>query len=233
MLRIDKLTGGYGPRPVLSNISLTLNDGAALAIFGPNTAGKTSLLRAISGQLPNVSGQIFYRDQEVTKLAPHHRASLGIAQVPEGRHVFKDMPVEENLLIGAYHRRTKIERSDLDECYYLFPRLRERRRQLAGSLSGGEQQMVAICRALMLKPSLLLLDEPSHGLAPLMVREVHNAILRILKMNISVLLVEQNLPTDLPAIQEGILFEEGHIVLSGAMETITKDKRFREAYLGV
>lgn len=233
MLRIENLTGGYGPRPVLSGISLDLAESTALAVFGPNTAGKTSLLRAISGHLPHVSGRILFQGEDITGLAPHRRAALGIAQVPEGRHVFTDMTVEENLLVGGYSRRHEIGRSDLDECYHLFPRLRERRGQLAGSLSGGEQQMVAICRALMLRPSVLLLDEPSHGLAPLMVREVHGAIARILKTRIAVLLVEQNLPADLPAIREGLLLEEGRIVLRGEMDVITRDERFREAYLGV
>ncbi|WP_138470568.1 ABC transporter ATP-binding protein [Poseidonocella sp. HB161398] len=233
MLCIEDLTGGYGPRPVLSGVSLELAEGAALAVFGPNTAGKTSLLRAISGQLPHVSGRIRFRGEEISGLPAHARAALGIAQVPEGRHVFGGMAVEENLLCGAWTRRRQVAQSDLDECYHLFPRLRERRLQMAGSLSGGEQQMVAICRALMLRPSLLLLDEPSHGLAPLMVREVHAAISRILKTGISVLLVEQNLPADLPAIREGLLLEEGRVALAGPMAQITRDPRFREAYLGV
>jgi branched-chain amino acid transport system ATP-binding protein len=233
MLRIEALTGGYGPRPVITDIGISIGKGEALAVFGPNTAGKTSLLRAISGHLPKVSGRILFQDRDISALPAHERARLGIAQVPEGRHVFKDMSVEENLLVGAYSRRKSLSRDDLEECYALFPRLRERRTQMAGSLSGGEQQMVAICRALMLKPSILLLDEPSHGLAPLMVREVHAAIGRILKYGLSVLLVEQNLPTDLPMIRHGLLLEEGRAILAGDMDDITQDDRFRQAYMGI
>lgn len=233
MLLLENVSGGYGPRPVIRNISFSLEPGKALAIFGPNTAGKTSIIRAIMGQLPNVSGSIKFHGTELLSLPAHKRASHGISLVPEGRHVFTDMSVEENLRVGAYWRRSEISQRDIDECFDLFPRLRERRRQSAGTLSGGEQQMVAIGRALMTKPQLLLLDEPSHGLAPLIVAEVRSAIARVVTNGLSVLLVEQSLPAGLPMISHGLLVEGGQVVLADSISNMTANEHFRQSYLGV
>lgn len=233
MLRIRDLTGGYGQRPVISNICLDVAEGETVALLGANTAGKTTLIRAIVGSLPVVTGEISFDGQDISRLPGHQRVALGIACVPEGRHVFSQMSVIDNLMMGAYYRRSDDLGSDLADCYALFPRVQERRLQAAGTLSGGEQQMVAICRALMAKPKLLVLDEPSHGLAPLMVEEVHMAIRKVNARGIGVLLVEQNVSSALKVVNRGYVLESGAIALSGTSQELQANDEVRRTYLGI
>ncbi len=233
MLRIEGLSAGYGSRPVLKNIHVEVSGGATVAVLGANTAGKTTLIRAIQGTIPWLRGRVIFDGVDMSKMPAHHRVALGLAQVPEGRHVFTQMSVEENLMVGAYHRRKSFAASDLEGIFSLFPRLRERRSQFAGTLSGGEQQMVAIGRALMSRPRLLLLDEPSHGLAPLMVKEVRDAITRINRDGVAVLLVEQNVAAALSSVSHGYVLEAGEIAMSGTAASLMADPKVREAYLGI
>ena len=235
LIEISKLTAAYDAGPVLHDVSLGVAQGAFVAVIGANTAGKSTLLRSISGLVPQIKGEIRFADKQINRLAAHRIPELGIAHVPEGRHVFPGMSVSENLLLGAYTRRrhkADVEMS-LEEAYKLFPRLRERRRQLAGTLSGGEQQMVAIARALMTSPRLLLLDEPSHGLAPKVVEELHETLVRIHESGVTVLLVEQNTSLALSVTSHAYVLQSGRIVLEGASRELLQDARIREAYLGI
>jgi branched-chain amino acid transport system ATP-binding protein len=192
------------------------------------------LLRAISCLVPRVSGKIEFEGNDLLPLAAHEVPRLGIAHVPEGRHVFPDMSVEDNLLIGAFARRRDRDiGTRLDEVFALFPRLRERAAQRGGSMSGGEQQMVAIGRALMLRPRLLMLDEPSHGLAPMVVEELHRTLVEIHARGTAILLVEQNSALALSLADRGIVLESGRVVLDGSADTLRNDPRIREAYLGI
>lgn len=236
LLSINGLNAAYDSSPVLSNITLNVAQGAFTAVIGANTAGKSTLLRTISGLVPRVSGSVVFGGKELLKKPAHQIPALGIAHVPEGRHVFPDMTVEENLQLGAYTSRSKgkVELEDRsEEVYALFPRLRERKRQRAGTLSGGEQQMVALGRALMLKPRLLLLDEPSHGLAPKVVEELHQALLEIHKSGLTILLVEQNTRLALSVAEHAYVLQSGEMVLSGPSKELLNDPRVREAYLGI
>lgn len=233
MLSTRDLGGGYGGRGILSAINLEIGAGDTVAVLGANTAGKTTLIRALAGLLPQVSGSVLFEGRDVTHVPAHQRAALGIALVPEGRHIFPQMTVEDNLLVGAYHRRGENLTPDLEACFEMFQRLRERRDQRAGTLSGGEQQMVALGRALMSRPRLLLLDEPSHGLAPLMVEEVHRAIERVTATGISVLLVEQNVAGALKLVRHAYVLEAGAIALSGTAAELAGNDQIRRAYLGI
>jgi branched-chain amino acid transport system ATP-binding protein len=234
LLAIRGLTAAYDGVAVLHDVDLALDDGSFTAVIGANTAGKSTLLRSISGLVPRVTGSIRFRDDELVKRPAHRIATLGIAHVPEGRHVFPAMSVEENLWLGAYARRREPDLAHaLERVFVLFPKLAERRRQSAGTLSGGEQQMVAIGRALMGAPKLLLLDEPSHGLAPKIVREMHDALVAIHRSGVTVLLVEQNTKLALSVAQHALVLESGRVVLSGAAADLASDARVREAYLGL
>ncbi|ASC65120.1 LIV-I protein F [Achromobacter denitrificans] len=235
LLQIDALTASYDRSPVLRDVSLTVPEGSFIAVVGANTAGKSTLLRCISGLLDKTRGSVKFDGQEILRLAPHRIPELGIAHVPEGRHVFPEMTVEENLYLGGYTRRrdTAEVKRDCDGIYALFPRLRERRRQLAGTLSGGEQQMVAFGRALMLKPRLLLLDEPSHGLAPKVVEEMHQAMVDIHRSGLTILLVEQNTRLALSVAEYAYVLQSGSMVLSGPSNALLEDSRVRAAYLGL
>jgi len=235
LLSIRNLHASYDASPVLRNVSLDVAQGAFAAVIGANTAGKSTLLRAISGLLKNVSGSIQFAGAEILAMPAHRIPMQGIAHVPEGRHVFPNMTVQENLFLGAYSQRTqKAGLSDrFDEVYALFPRLRERRQQRAGTLSGGEQQMVALGRALMLKPRLLMLDEPSHGLAPKVVDELHRALMNIHKTGLTILLIEQNTRLALSVAEQASVLQSGEVVLSGASKDLLDDPRVREAYLGI
>jgi len=236
LLSIKGLNAGYDGSWVLNNVSIDVPQGAFIAVIGANTAGKSTLLRTISGLIPHVSGSILLDGQELLKMPPHQIPALGVAHVPEGRHVFYDMTVEENLMLGAYRNRSggqaQID-SRADEIYDLFPRLHERKNQRAGTLSGGEQQMVALGRALMLKPRLLLLDEPSHGLAPKIVDELHKALVLIHKSGLTILLVEQNTRLALSVAEHAYVLQSGEVVLSGLSKDLLNDSRVREAYLGI
>lgn len=233
MLKMHELTGGYGTRDVVRNISIEIGAGETVAILGANTAGKTTLIRAIAGLLPAVKGELTFDGASLHDVPAHRRVELGIASVPEGRHVFPLMSVEENLLVGAYHRRRDRLADDFDNCFALFPRLLERRTQFAGTLSGGEQQMVAICRALMARPHILLMDEPSHGLAPMMVTEVHRAIRKVNAEGIAVLLVEQNVKNALKIASRGYVLESGEVAMAGSAAEFEANDAIRRTYLGI
>jgi branched-chain amino acid transport system ATP-binding protein len=234
MLTIEKLNAGYGPADVLHDISLTVEKGETVTLLGANTAGKSTLLRSISGLVPKVRGTISFNGTSLIGRAPHTIPELGIAHVPEGRHIFPLMSVYDNLVMGGYvlRKHGRIE-AGVEAVFELFPRLRERRNQNAGSMSGGEQQMVAIGRALMLEPKLLLLDEPSHGLAPIVVDELHAALLRINATGVSVLLVEQNASLALSIATRGYVLESGSLVLEGSAEDLRSNDAVRRAYLGL
>jgi branched-chain amino acid transport system ATP-binding protein len=234
LLRVADLRASYGDAEVLHGVSLDLAPGDLLCVIGANTAGKSTLLRAISRLVPRVSGRIEFGGSDLLRLPAHEVPRIGIAHVPEGRHVFPDMSVEDNLLIGAFvHRRHDSIETRLNEVFALFPRLRERRAQRGGSMSGGEQQMVAIGRALMLRPRLLMLDEPSHGLAPMIVEELHRTLAEIHARGTAILLVEQNSVLALSLANRGIVLEGGHVVLQGSADMLRRDPRVREAYLGI
>jgi branched-chain amino acid transport system ATP-binding protein len=235
LLEVRNLSAAYDGAPVLHDVNLRVDEGAFIAVIGANTAGKSTLLRALSGLVPKVQGAVLYRGEDLLKLPAYRIPGLGIAHVPEGRHVFAAMSVEENLWLGGYHRRQDASglRSSLDGVFGMFPRLAERLRQSAGTLSGGEQQMLAIGRALMGAPRLLLLDEPSHGLAPKIVRELHDALLQIHKSGVTTLLVEQNTKLALSVASAALVLQSGRVVLQGSAAELLNDPRIREAYLGI
>jgi branched-chain amino acid transport system ATP-binding protein len=234
LLEIRDLRAGYTEIEVLHGIDLTVADGEFVCIIGANTAGKSTILRAISRLVPRVSGTLRFGATDLTARASHEIPTLGIAHVPEGRQIFPDMTVEENLLMGAFTARNASDLSErMQDVVALFPRLQERREQLAGTLSGGEQQMVAVGRALMLKPKLLLLDEPSHGLAPKVVEEMHEAFVKIHSRGTSILLVEQNVGLALDIATRGYVLESGRITLEGAAAELHENPAIRAAYLGI
>ncbi|GGB28956.1 ABC transporter ATP-binding protein [Allosediminivita pacifica] len=233
MIELENVTGGYGHRTIIEGIDLLVAEGETVAILGVNTAGKTTLIRAISGALPHQKGHIRFEGRDISDDPPHARVSSGLACVPEGRHIFPQMSVVENLMVGAYHRRSSALDEDLEAAFTLFPRLKERRRQMAGTLSGGEQQMVSFCRAMMARPKLLLMDEPSHGLAPMMVEEVHSAINDVNSRGIAVLLVEQNVSSALRVASRGYVLDHGRITLEGTAGELADDPFVKKTYLGI
>lgn len=233
MLKVENLNVHYGVIHALHDVSLSVEEGEIVTLIGSNGAGKSTTLLALSGLLTPTSGQLFFADKNLLSLPPHERVKAGLVQVPEGRRVFATLSVAENLDLGSYARRDKepIAR-DLDEVYELFPRLKERRNQAAGTMSGGEQQMLAVGRALMSRPKVLLLDEPSLGLAPLLVKEIFNVIKRIRERGVTVLLVEQNAHLSLEIADRAYVLETGRIVMQGAAKEIAGDPRVKAAYLG-
>ncbi len=231
LLSIKNLEVSYGNIAAVKGISLNVNRGEVVSILGSNGAGKTTTLRTISGLIKAKSGSIIFKDIELTKLPAHKIVSLGISQSPEGRRVFGVLNVEENLIIGAYTRR-KTDAKVLKRVYDLFPRLKERRSQLAGTLSGGEQQMLAIGRAMMSEPEMILLDEPSLGLAPILVKAIFRAIKEISESGVTVLIVEQNAKAALKIADIGYVLEVGKIVAKGTSEELLSSHRIQEAYLG-
>jgi branched-chain amino acid transport system ATP-binding protein len=231
LLEVDQLRAGYGQVNVLHDLELHVEENEIVVVLGANGAGKTTTMRAISGTIPR-GGTITFGGASITKSSPDHIVGMGIAQVPQGRGTFPELSVEDNLRIGAYTRRDGDVASDIERWYSLFPRLAERRDQRAGSLSGGEQQMLAISRALMSRPKLLLCDEPSLGLAPLITQELFGTIETISKEGIAVLLVEQNANLAMKIAHRVYLLETGRIVASGDAETIAADDSIRKAYLG-
>jgi ABC-type branched-chain amino acid transport systems, ATPase component len=233
-LELSAVNSFYGDAQALFDVDISVRNSEIVAVIGANGAGKTTLLRTITGLVPARSGSMHYGDIDLRRTNSWDMAAAGIAHVPEGRRLFREMNVEENLLMGAYHRKQKSEIfADLSGIYELFPRLGERRRQLAGTLSGGEQQMVALGRALMAKPQLLLLDEPSLGLAPKIVETVFETILSINASGIAVILVEQNAQLALETAQRACLMENGRIVRSAPASELLRDDVVREAYLGL
>ena len=233
LLEVRNLQVAYGGIHALKGISFDVAPGELVALIGSNGAGKTTTLKTLAGLLHPVSGQIEYGGRNLHNIAAHQRAALGIALVPEGRGLFARMTIAENLLMGAYSRSDNGEiAADLARMYRLFPRLAERKHQLAGTLSGGEQQMVAMARALMSRPRLLMLDEPSMGLAPLMVQKIFATIRDIAALGMSILLVEQNAKLALQVAHRGYVMESGAITLSGAAGELLGSAAVQRAYLG-
>lgn len=234
LLDLNNVTTKYGDLTAIRNVSLSVEEGHIISIVGSNGAGKTTLLNTISGVLPCSEGTISFAGEEIAHLPPHRIVKEGVIQVPEGRLLFPDMTVLENLELGAFNMRSRKDiPSLLETVYNYFPKLRERERQLAGTLSGGEQQMVAIGRGLMAKPKLLMLDEPSLGLSPIIVKNVFETILKIKSDGITVLLVEQNVLQSLLISDYVYVLENGSIILNGQGKELLNDPRVREAYLGI
>jgi branched-chain amino acid transport system ATP-binding protein len=234
LLQLDRLSVHYGGIQALRDVSLTVAPGEIVTLIGANGAGKTSCLRVISGLISIGGGSIHWTGQDLKKMDAASRVRLGLAHAPEGRMVLAQQSVEDNLKLGAFvHRRDKVgAEQSLEEAYQLFPRLRERRHQSAGTLSGGEQQMLAIGRALMARPKLLLLDEPSLGLAPLVVAEIFDRMQGLNEKGMALLLVEQNAQLALRLAQRAYVLESGQIVLEGKAQDLLRDSRVRTAYLG-
>jgi branched-chain amino acid transport system ATP-binding protein len=233
MLTVENLSVYYGGIHALQNVSFHVEEGEIVTLLGANGAGKSTTLRALSGLVPVAEGTITFRGQDLTRHPPHEIVARGLSQVPEGRRIFAHLSVEENLLLGGYARRDPAGlRADLEHVYATFPRLAERRKQSGGTLSGGEQQMLAIGRALMARPALLLLDEPSLGLAPFLVREIFGIIQRLNGEGRTILLVEQNAQQALKIAHRGYVLETGRIVKSDTAAHLLEDEDVRRAYLG-
>ena len=232
-LVIENVESGYGEVQICWGASITLREGKLTTLLGSNGAGKTTLLRAVMGLLPCWKGSVRLDDVAITRLSPHQKAELGLVLVPEGRQLFSSLTVLENLEMGATPRRARAAVGQtIDQVFSLFPRLKERRAQLAGTLSGGEQQMVAIGRALMARPRLLMLDEPSLGLAPVVVGSIFANLAAINRDGLTILLVEQNVLRALKSSHRAYVLENGTITLSGASATLLADERIKRAYLG-
>ncbi len=237
MLRLRNVNTFYGKVHALKNVSLHLQEGEIVTLIGANGAGKTTILNTISGVTPPSSGDILFRNESVNSLFPDRIVRLGISQAPEGRQVFKPLSVRDNLELGAYLRYREREprreiQKDIEEIFQLFPRLKERAKQLAGTMSGGEQQMLAIGRALMAKPKLLLLDEPSMGLAPLVSQEIFTVLEQLRRKGTTILLVEQNARAALKLADRGYLLETGKVILEGQADELMENAEVRRAYLG-
>ena len=233
LLSLEKLEVAYGGIRAVKGIDVAVEAGETVCLIGANGAGKTTTLRAITGLVRAAAGTVRYAGADIGKLRVHEIARRGLAMVPEGRGVFPQLTIEENLTMGAYARTDRSAvKADLDHAFELFPRLAERRRQTAGTLSGGEQQMLAISRALMSRPKLLLLDEPSMGLAPLMVEKIFEVIRTIAAEGVTLLLVEQNARLALETSHRGYVLDGGLVTLSGPARSLLDDPRVREAYLG-
>ncbi len=233
LLKIDGLSSHYGRIQALRGIALEVLEGELVALVGANGAGKTTLLRTISGVRPASAGTIRFDGEDITRGSPARRVRLGIAQVPEGRHVFGPLSVEDNLALGGYTRPRREAAKTLQEVYERFPALAERRRQPAGTLSGGQQQMLAIGRALMAKPRLLLLDEPSMGLAPMLVEDIFRTVQQLKELGTTVLLVEQNAYAALAIAERGYVMETGRIVLADSGRALLENEQVKAAYLGL
>ncbi len=233
-LEIKDLHVHYGKIEAIKGISVTVNEGEIVTLIGANGAGKTTMLKTISGLRPVSSGQIIFNGEDISKMPAHKRADLGLSQAPEGRGIFIGMSVLENLEMGKYNRKNrKAEMNeDLEKVFHLFPRLKERISQVGGTLSGGEQQMLAIGRALMARPKVLLLDEPSMGLAPLMIANIFNIITEINKTGTTILLVEQNAQQALQRTHRAYVLEVGHVVKEAKASDLLNDPAVRAAYLG-
>jgi len=235
MLKVENIESGYGSMQVLWGPSLEVKKGSITSLLGPNGVGKTTLLMTILGSIEPWGGKITYEDREVTHLPTHKKVDLGISLVPEGKHLFVDMSVHENLVMGAYRKEALQNIDDsLELVYSLFPVLKERDRQRAGTLSGGEQQMLTIARAIMAKPKMIMLDEPSQGLAPKLVAEVFETIQKLKsEVGSTILLVEQNVEASLNAASYVYILHEGQIKAEGSSEEIRGSSEIREAYLGI
>jgi branched-chain amino acid transport system ATP-binding protein len=232
MLAVEALHAAHGRIEVLHGLSLEVRSGEIVALVGANGAGKTTLLRTLSGVHPATAGRISFEDRDITRAKPHTRVGLGIVQVPEGRQVFALLTVEDNLRLGAFRRSGAAPEDDLERIYALFPVLAEKRRLPAGGLSGGQQQMLAVGRAMMAAPRLLLLDEPSMGLAPVIVAQIFEVVAALAKSGVTILLVEQNAQAALTIADRGYVLETGRIALHGTGRDLLADASVRRAYLG-
>ena len=234
MLELNNLTAGYGSFQALFSVNLEVKEGEAIAVIGPNGAGKTTLLRTISGMLPVQSGNLSMEGTSLKDVQPYRIIDLGIAHVPENRRLFPSMSIEDNLRMGAFTPNARPHYEErLDFIFNLFPRLKERRSQIAGTLSGGEQQMCAIGRALMSSPKLLLMDEPSAGLAPVIVHQVFQLVRQIRDQGLTVLIVEQNIEQVLQIVDRAYLLEVGAIKMSGTARELSQSESLRKAYVGL
>lgn len=234
MLTVENIHAGYGPTSILQDVSLDVKEGEIVTIVGANGAGKTTTLKTIAGLIAPTSGRITFCGEDITRLRGDQVVDRGITLIPEGRQLFPDMTVRENLLMGAYRRAARdFQDERLEEVLDIFPRVRERLNQTASSLSGGEQQMVAIARGMMANPRLLMFDEPSLGLAPIIVSQVFEVVQQIAAKGTTVLIVEQNVYSTLKVAQRGYVLENGRIVLSESAEDLLQDDYVRQAYLGI
>ena len=234
MIELQGVSASYGSVPAISDVTINVGEGEAVGLLGANGAGKSTTLRAISGLVKIGAGSIRFMGTDLKSLAPHKVTELGIAHVPEGRQVFPEMSVNENLEIGSYAPRAKADRArSLELVYSIFPRLAERRTQLAGTMSGGEQQMLAVGRGLMLQPRLLMLDEPSLGLAPVMCDVTFEKIQEIHKMGTAILLVEQNVSRALTLVQRAYVLDSGKVIMHGTSQELAGNKQVQAAYLGI
>jgi branched-chain amino acid transport system ATP-binding protein len=232
LLEVDNIRARYGSIEALKGISLTVEDGEVVTLIGSNGAGKSTTLRSISGLTPASSGRITFDGIDITRIPAHDIVSYGIALAPEGRHCFPRMTVRENLDLGAHRRRGPEIDEDLERVFALFPRLQERERQKAGTMSGGEQQMLAIGRALMARPRLLMLDEPSMGIAPILVQRIYETIQEINHSGVAILLVEQNANYALDVARRGYVLETGRVALANSSDRLRDDPEVQRAYLG-
>jgi branched-chain amino acid transport system ATP-binding protein len=234
LLELQDITLLYGRIQALHGISMTVGEGEIVALIGANGAGKTTTMKAISGLRPVAQGSIRFQGEDITKMRADLRVVRGVSQSPEGRGIFPGMTVRENLEMGAYTRRNRAEiKEDMDRAFTLFPRLKEREKQVGGTMSGGEQQMLAVGRALMSRPKLLLLDEPSMGLAPMLIQQIFDIIVEINQQGTTVLLVEQNAQQALSRAHRAYVLETGRIVKSGTGAELLHDSSVKDAYLGV
>ena len=234
MFKMENITAGYGEVKVLKDVTFEVPDGKIIALVGSNGAGKTTITRVISKSLKPDGGKLIFDGQDYTQKQPHEVVEMGIVQVPEGRRLFPDMTIYENLLVGSTCRHAKQEREkSLKAIFETFPRLEERKEQKAKTLSGGEQQMLAIGRALMAKPKMLILDEPSLGLSPLMVQQVFSVVRKIKESGMTILLIEQNVKLSLSLCNYAYVLENGRIVLQGTGEELMDNEHLRKAYLGI
>lgn len=234
MLKIKNLSMGYKDMQVLWDVNFEVLTGEIVVLVGSNGAGKSSVLKTISGLQKPIAGTIEFESKEISKIPPEEIIKKGVVHIPEGRKLFNEMTVEENLFMGSLYGKAKEKRkTTIEECYTLFPRLKERRKQIAGTLSGGEQQMVAIARGLMALPKLLMLDEPSLGLSPILVQDIFDIITRINKEGITILLVEQNVQMTLTFCNRAYVLENGRITLTGTGSELLNNEHIKTAYLGI
>ncbi len=234
LLKIDRLNTGYGDIQVLFDLSIEVHQGEVLSIIGANGVGKTTLLKTLSGLMPASSGTVYFKDQEIQGLPPEKIVGLGIIQIPEGRRLFSLMSVLENLEMGAYTPKARARKDErLKEVYQIFPRLEERKNQLAGTLSGGEQQMVAIGRGLMAGPEMLMLDEPSMGLSPVLREETFRVVKKIAETGVTIMLIEQDVKHSLSISDRAYVMERGEVVMEGTGAELLVNPHIRKAYLGI
>lgn len=234
LLELSDITIKYGPITAVRNVSINVKEGQIVTLIGTNGSGKTSLLNAISALTPIASGDMYFNGKKINKETPHKIVHAGISHVPEGRGIFGELKVIDNIKIGAYSRKDKTEvNTDIEKVLQIFERLAERKDQVAGTLSGGEQQMLAIARAIMARPKLLLLDEPSMGLSPIMVKEIFKIIKEINQTGTTILLIEQNANLALSTAEYGYVIETGEVVYEGASKELMNNSRIKEIYLGI